>query len=536
MQRGLNGATQDEGEGEAGADRDSIIPGTLFADKYRVLRTIGSGSTGAVYLCQHVGLDKLVALKVLHREMEQNSNFVERFKREAQAASRLEHPNSVRVLDFGQDRAGALYIVMEYIQGRDLLRVLDEDGPFSAERAVDVMSQILDALSVAHSLGIVHRDLKPENIVVRKVDVDGVQKEIVTVCDFGIAQLSPIRLSGQSHSEQISVTDVGMVVGTPAYMSPEQARAEAQDARSDVYSAGVVLFQLLTLTVPFTADSPLAVAVMHCSELPPRPSEFIAVNPALEEVCLKALSKQREARYQSAREMKVALQRALHLAPGPENRRLTPLRWPMTRAPLPLAPPPLPRALPAGPASLLPTELPSVNEDLGKGVRFRISLAQVTVGLALLCTIGIPMLVRSISSAPVLGPSEHVVQPAAPSATSQVSSPSAEEDRLSSWGGGSPAAPALGVNVAVEPPRGELPLVALKRTSARAKGNIQPAEPNAEPRVAKAEPHAAKTEPRPSAAPHARPRRRSRRPLRPQSPTGRPSRSSSRRSRRSRAG
>src|SRR4051812_1987893 len=167
------GSAMDWGSATAAQSEDlpSLI-GTLVANKYRVDALLGSGSTGDVYLCTHTGLDKVVALKILHADMVKHENFVERFKREARAASKLEHPNSVRVLDFGEDPNGVLYIAMEYIAGRDLWSMLDEEWPLDNARIVDIMSQVLAALSKAHSLGIVHRDLKPENIMVRRTGVE----------------------------------------------------------------------------------------------------------------------------------------------------------------------------------------------------------------------------------------------------------------------------------------------------------------------------------------------------------------------------
>ncbi|HEY8088714.1 MAG TPA: serine/threonine-protein kinase, partial [Polyangiaceae bacterium] len=223
------------------------LVGRTIAGKFLVQDVLGAGAMGAVYRARQVALDKTVAIKVLHGEHADDPAFAARFQREAKAASRMNHPNSMQVIDFGQEPDGLLYIAMEYLDGRSLHRVLREDPRLRPARMGDIVMQTLAALAAAHDMGVVHRDLKPENIMVLLgADDDGRARDIVKVCDFGIAKITDSRAykgTGDRDSNA-PVTTAGFLVGTPEYMSPEQGRGDKLDARSDIYSMGVVLFEL----------------------------------------------------------------------------------------------------------------------------------------------------------------------------------------------------------------------------------------------------------------------------------------------------
>jgi eukaryotic-like serine/threonine-protein kinase len=294
------------------------IVGRTIAGKYAVLRKLGAGAMGVVYLARQLALEKTVAVKLLHRDLAVDETFTERFRREARAASRLDHPNSIRVFDFGQEPDGLLYLAMEYVEGRDLFTLLSDRGPLSPASIVELLSQVLAALAVAHDLGVLHRDLKPENIMIVRGKGDDLQPvDIVKVCDFGIAKIVDASEPASGDGARRHTTR-GLIVGTPEYMSPEQARGEELDGRSDLYAVGVVLYELLTGRVPFVADTPLGIVLKHVAEEPTLPSSHLAsVDRALEAICMKALQKKPSERFQSAREMRLALRSALGTSPSP---------------------------------------------------------------------------------------------------------------------------------------------------------------------------------------------------------------------------
>jgi eukaryotic-like serine/threonine-protein kinase len=269
-----------------------VAGNTLVDNRYRVVRRLGSGGMADVYCAEDTHLGRQVALKVLHRRFAQDQEFVERFRREASAAAGLNHPNVVGVFDRGEHE-GTYYIAMEFLEGRTLKEVVTAEAPLAQERVIDLGLQILQAAGFAHGHGVIHRDFKPHNVI---VDDRGHAK----VTDFGIAR------AGASE-----MTETGSIMGTAQYLSPEQAQGHAVTATSDVYSIGVMLYEMLAGRLPFEGDSAVAVALKHLSEPPPPLSQLRPdIHPALEAVVMAALAKDPAQRWQSAEDLASALEAA----------------------------------------------------------------------------------------------------------------------------------------------------------------------------------------------------------------------------------
>src|SRR5919205_433133 len=269
---------------------DTLID-TLFDGRYRIVRKLGAGGMANVYLAEDQELGRRVAIKILDDRHAADEQFVERFRREAKNAAGLSHPNIVSIYDRGEAE-GTYYIAMEFLDGRSLKELIVGRGPAPIKVAIDYARQILAAVGFAHRHGIVHRDIKPHNVL---VGGEGRLK----VTDFGIAR------SGASQ-----MTEVGSIIGTAQYLSPEQARGAPVDQTSDLYSVGVVLYELLTGVVPFSGESPVEIAMKHLSSTPEPPSAKRAEIPReLDLVVLRALAKDPADRYQSAEEMDADLAR-----------------------------------------------------------------------------------------------------------------------------------------------------------------------------------------------------------------------------------
>jgi serine/threonine protein kinase len=270
-------------------DRESDpLLGSTIAGKYRIDTKLGAGGMGAVYRATRLLIGDVVAVKILHSE-QRDPTAPERFRREAQAAARLKHPNAVNIYDFGITDDGLQYLVMELVEGESLRRIIKQQGPVTPSASVEIANQICAALDEAHRHSIIHRDIKPDNIIVN-VTATGLR---VKVLDFGIAKLRD-DVAG-------NLTQTGSILGTPHYMSPEQCLGEELDSRADIYSLGVVLYEMLTGTVPFNSPTPAAVVVQHVNQSPAHPRALNASIPeSVESTVLHALEKRREDRPQSA--------------------------------------------------------------------------------------------------------------------------------------------------------------------------------------------------------------------------------------------
>ena len=283
---------------------DTWIGRTIDA-RYKVITRIGRGGMGSVYKVEHLHMGKVAAMKVLHRELAADRDVVKRFKREAEAVSRLTHVNTVQTFDFGSFD-GALYLVMEYVKGEDLGAIVKRDGPLPFARVGPIFAQICAALSEAHEAGIIHRDLKPENVLVTRAR-DG--RDVVKVVDFGLAKV-------REREEANEVTGRGNLVGTPYYMSPEQIRSDGVDARSDVYSLGAMLYRVLTGEPPFAGATPMAVLTKHLTDelVPPRervPALAAAIDERVEAIVMRAMAKKPDERFPSVEVMRVELEAVL---------------------------------------------------------------------------------------------------------------------------------------------------------------------------------------------------------------------------------
>ncbi|MFP4596900.1 MAG: serine/threonine-protein kinase [Persicimonas sp.] len=280
------------------ADATKRLSGQLLSGRYQVRECLGEGAMGAVYRAEHTLMKKTVALKVMRPQIGERDELVERFRREAQAAANIEHPNVCSASDFGETDDGMLFLVMEYLEGRTLEEAIEEQGRLGVERTVRLALQACAALSRAHELGVVHRDLKPENIMLVERDDD---EDFVKILDFGVAH---VRLTDDHQEEQL--TKAGTVWGTPAYMSPEQATGTEIDGRSDLYSLGVILYEMLTGQPPFADDNPARVMAMHLTEVPRPPSKLAPqahIPPGLDKLVMQLLEKAPEDRPASAEEL-----------------------------------------------------------------------------------------------------------------------------------------------------------------------------------------------------------------------------------------
>ncbi|MGK0362731.1 MAG: serine/threonine protein kinase [Bradymonadia bacterium] len=280
------------------------LVGSVVDDRFEILEKLGEGGMGAVFKARQISVDRIVALKILLHDQRGDPISVERFRHEAYLASRLNHPNAIVIHDFGQSADGLLYIAMEFLEGETLKERIERTGSLPIKSALGIASQTLRVLAEAHRMGLIHRDVKPDNIFLTSIEGD---PDFVKVLDFGIAKLTAVRDGFDGYQGGLTVK--GKIYGTPKYMSPEQIRGKDLDLQSDLYSFGVVLYELLGGQLPFVADTPVDVMMAHLRDPPPSLSALNAeVVAELETVVLRALEKDRRLRYQNGDEFLEAVE------------------------------------------------------------------------------------------------------------------------------------------------------------------------------------------------------------------------------------
>src|SRR5712671_3209213 len=306
------------------------LVGQTLADKYSIEKLIKRGGMGAVYLGKHVLMDKTVAIKVLHPSLALDDDVVARFSREAKAASRISHPHAVSVTDFGESENGIVFLVMEYLDGRTLKEIIRSEGAMPLGRVVEIIRQVTGALDAAHGQGVVHRDLKSDNIMVSQTNGGDWAK----VLDFGIAKMQ--QPEGVRDND---ITAANLVIGTPQYMSPEQcSQAGPIDARSDVYSLGVIVFEMLTGKVPFTGDAPTVIMMKQVGDEPPSVLEARPDLPgSIDNLIKKALAKQPVVRFQTAGALSDAFALAAAQTGAVTSKQVAPVADTVAIAPVGLA-------------------------------------------------------------------------------------------------------------------------------------------------------------------------------------------------------
>jgi serine/threonine-protein kinase len=310
---------------------NDLMSGMIIRDKYEILEKIGIGGMAAVYKARHLTFNEIRAIKVVSSKLLSDQDFLKRFKNEAIITRKLTHPNAVHLDDFDTTEDGRPFIVMEYVQGRNLRSWIHGTNPIPIPRALNICKQIASALGAAHKLNIVHRDIKPDNVLLipQPGQLESTQ-DLVKVLDFGIAKMADASFEGNRNA-----TQTGMVVGTPQYVSPEQASGKIGDqidGRSDLYSLGIVLYEMVTGKLPFHSDTPIGYLIHHL-QTPPTPPPGIV--QSVSSVIMKALEKDRSKRYQSADDMINAMDRVLKAPIPPPVRPATTPVTPVTPTGIP---------------------------------------------------------------------------------------------------------------------------------------------------------------------------------------------------------